>query len=226
MGRLRRVRAIATVVAVPFACYAGNKGQEKLLAWNLPTLVEAFLVLLLILAVFLGVRQLAMWLLASRRVRRWILREQFIEGKWMDVVRRKGEVVNVGVLNFDIRGDVLHVWGSNFRTDATVQNAFNSEMTNFAWPKLLFYFESDQQTTGSPTSEGTAELRFTPAGSGPPQKYSGFCRNFNGQRGDCSGWRVTDDKTLAALNDPVATEKIVLDIVRRETGKSSGSMKR
>lgn len=223
MERLRKARTFVTAVAVPLSYYAGSKGQEMLVKWNLPALVEALLVLLLVLTIFFGVRQLAMWLLALRRVRRWILRGQFIEGTWMDVVRRKGEVVNVGVLNFDIRGDVLHVWGNNFRTDGTVQNAFNSEMTKLTWPKLLFYFESDQQTTGSPTSEGTAQLRFAPVESGLPQRYSGFCRNFNGQRGDCSGWRVADEATLMALKNPAETKKIVLDVIRSESGTSAGN---
>ena len=224
MKRFARTREVVTVVAVPLACYAAMKGEEWLATLQIPGWLHVVLVVAVIVLAFGVIRQAGVWLLGFRRVRGWILGRQSIEGTWMDVVRRNEEVVNVGVLHFEVRGYALHVFGKNYATDGTVQNAFDSRTVDWEWPTLEFSFRSDQRITGSPTSGGTAELRFAPSDRGLTQSYSGFCRNHNGQRGDCAGWRVKDAATLTARKTPSSARAVILKVVRGEAAVSPGRM--
>lgn len=218
MKRLQKIKSGINFVAVPLACFAAKVSLDYLGRLQIHFLVKGLLVLLAIFLVYIVIRQAGTWILFSSTVRQILIGKEWIEGTWMDIVRVKDQIQKVGVLYFEVREDSIFVTGSNYKTNGEVDNSFTSEITKFDWPKLRLWYQSDKRTIGSPTSGGFSELRFVPR-EGPPQKYSGFCQDYNGKRGNCSGWRIIDKSILKKLDNPSTTKEVILQQVEGESIK-------
>lgn len=224
MKRLKTLKEAISAVGVPVSALVGKQGEEYLANRTLPSPLRFVLVFLLILVVYIGIRRAAGWLLTLRSLRRLVVRSQFVEGTWMDVVRLRGEVAYVGVLRFSVEEERLRITGENYTVDCVLENSFNSDMVDLDWPVVTFTYSADREVAGNAESQGFSRIRFAER-DGPPCRYKGFYQDTNGRRADYIGWRITNSDELAAIDDPLKIREVIRAVVKRENRGPEGMVK-
>lgn len=154
-------------------------------------------------------------------IRRSFLREEFVEGYWIEFLTENGTLESVGVvvIKADKEGKGLKLSGDNYKynsgSDFSLNYRFSSknELTRLQFPVLDFAYVNRFSTpvNGRSSIEGVAQLTFSSI-QGTPSLYHA---SFNLAEDDprivgLEGWKLQDKNDLNKLkNDFTQVNKIL-----------------
>jgi hypothetical protein len=205
MNRFERLATLATAVGIGVGVVIASASRAMLTRHQIPsayvTAIDALVITVASLAVRLLTEEVALnW----RFVRKLLLRRQFVEGTWIDVVQRDGAPSVIGIVRFEPSGSFISYSGENLdvRTGAYLGH-FSTEMVANAWPRIRFkYTAFDHASSSDPFVQGFGELQFL-GEMRYPDRYVGYCiDSLRGQRHLIEGRRITDTATICALTSP------------------------
>lgn len=136
-------------------------------------------------------------------LRKWILGTQYVEGRWISVVRdQQGHILNYGLKSIEPKGESLLYSGENYDPKNRMhQGYFASELLMFEWPRIRYKYSYSRPDNEVVSKEGYGELQFV-SRNGPPFKHSGFFIDLlEGTRYTFEGWKVTDPKLIEDFDD-------------------------
>jgi len=151
-------------------------------------------------------------------LRRMLLRKDFIEGTWKDVVRRDCDELNAtgGIVQITYSDGGLKVSGETFDAAGNPIGNFNSLVTHYDKGELVYCFSKYVSRSGErPVSPGYCLYRFSTAlGQPRPHSFYGyfFKEDDNAMyRVDC--WRLTKADEDAVRRGPESTASLVQELI-------------
>lgn len=139
--------------------------------------------------------------------RRLVLRDQFVEGCWADVVIASGKELSGGIVRIFYRDGEMKVAGTTYDRNGKRIGPFSSKHSMFCDNELVYVYTKDQQAAGS-ESHGFGTYTFQPSESWSPTELDGFFSS----RDSTHDWRVHGRKLKHAPPRNAAAEG---DLVRR-----------
>jgi len=164
------------------------------------------------------------WLFEHNRLlRRILLGGKFVEGTWIEALKKGDEILSVGVVWFENHEYGLKVHGFNYDHAGNVNLHFESktDLLTIEWP-----FVSFAHTVSSHYSikinEGITHIHFSYRGNKPPKTYSAsFINAGDGERIGLEGWRLEDKNDLEAIHDPSKLPEVLQKWVAKKELSSS-----
>lgn len=140
--------------------------------------------------------------------RRLVLRDQHVEGWWIDAVIRPGDELTGGIVEIFYRKGGLKISGTTFNRRGKRIGPFNSKNSMFYDNELIYVYTKDPQASAAPHSHGFGTYEFQPSGSWSPKEFNGFFSSRESEQ----EWRVHGRK-LPEPPPPTDDEKG--ELVRR-----------
>ncbi len=148
------------------------------------------------------------WLLNLPWIRRRILGPYYVEGTWVDRMKKGGKVIATGVTKIEANDQSIIISGVDESEDRAT-GRYTTELHTLGWPCVGYMYRYSRSDTDS-TASGLVEMQFEP-GSGPPKRYSGdYLDPTDGRKISFEGWRIEDPDLLRELDDPVERKKAIL----------------
>ena len=147
---------------------------------------------------YLGTGQiLARW----KWLRKFILREKFIEGTWIEsIVPANGERM-ISRITISFERDKIKLQGMNYNLKGKEIGSFSTEMACFKWPRIDYQYNWTRFDDSSYDIDGIGYIRFTGSGN-EPLTYNGHYFTTEGSRCCISGTKITKEDEIQSLNDP------------------------
>ena len=140
-------------------------------------------------------------------IRRLILGRYYVEGTWLDRMKKDNKMIAIGVTRIQADDQSIMISGGDESEDGAT-GRYNTELHSLGWPCVGYmyrYSRSDADNTAS----GLVEMQFEPRG-GPPKRYSGdYLDPTDGRKISFEGWRIEDPDLLRELDDPVERKKAI-----------------
>ncbi len=149
------------------------------------------------------------YLYGIRVLREQILRDQYVEGTWVECVTdHSTSTRRFGIITISPVPSGVLLTGENFDSVGDSVSTFCSDIVSITWPKLAYTyteFESRRSTheIGNQDQAGRGDLLFDLIRSAP-QRFTGhFEETTHGRRYEMQAWRVNrKNNLLADLNSP------------------------
>jgi hypothetical protein len=131
----------------------------------------------------------------SRRIRRWIAQDDFVEGWWLDVAKdpASGLSTHAALQQVSYREGAFVVSGSSYLRGGERLASWSSEACAYVHRTLFVVYEAQTAEVGGLYERGLVEMKFDT----PPTSYSGSYRDFSGQViRSLRGERISDRELL------------------------------
>lgn len=157
--------------------------------------------LVLLLLAHVGVVAIKSVLDNSRLLRRWLLRDQFFEGVWVDVVEE--EPRHFAIVQIEFRDGAYEINGEAYAGNASFLGNWKSSEAWATSRQLRYTYRGSVQNPAVWDYDGMTEYNFVGNEGGAPNTFSGFYVDLNREpvRKRIRGQRVSsaDAKRLADL---------------------------
>ncbi|HEX6201579.1 MAG TPA: hypothetical protein VF100_01175 [Thermoanaerobaculia bacterium] len=140
--------------------------------------------------------------------RRLVLRDQFVEGCWIDAVIAPGKELSGGIVRIFYRDGEMKISGTTYDRRGKRIGPFSSKHSMFCDNDLVYVYTKDRQAGGGSESHGFGTYTFKPSESWSPTELDGFFSS----RDSAHDWRVHGRKLEDA---PPRNVEIEGDFVRR-----------
>jgi hypothetical protein len=200
MSRLENTLTACAVALAAVLTASAHRLEEPLeLSWGLKLLIDCGI----IAVCFTLLKELiAATLLESAAVRRLVLRGEFVEGTWIDVVSYPDRDPLIGIVHIGSHRSRLTYYGENLHSDGTHANQFSTEAARLDFPRLTFHYAAGGSGGERPYLAGIGAITFDLPGPAGPSRYSGHCLDaVEGVRHTLIGIRVEDPGDLVELSD-------------------------
>lgn len=202
MKRLKSFGRISAATGVAIGVTLGQWITAWLQQYSLPPWFTLVLMLGIVILFSVIVKEGGENILAlSKPLRRLLLGRRNVEGAWIEVTERSGELRYISLVRLEVEGGELRISGENFDHTGRRDGTFSSDMLVVKWPKIMYKFEAVRAEGKNPTYVAYGQIHFAER-DGPPGRYHGFFLDFNeGTRNDFSGWRISDSEDLQVLDE-------------------------
>ena len=156
---------------------------------------------------------------SSGLVKKWILKEDYIEGVWQDVTYESNKITGGGIINIKIEGDSIKVDGDNYEYQngtCRKKGRFWSTMSIFSDKNLEFAYKSNNRSDDK-DAPGFTRYRFSSVGSQMPVHYDGFF--FNSNNKDMiivEAEKIVDKKKVRLLSSSNEKIKTVKEFIEKK----------
>jgi hypothetical protein len=166
------VATLAAAAALVITDATGAFLKNRLLA-------GAAAVVLVSLAALVGSTLLENAVDRSGRMRRWIAKDDFVEGWWLDVSKdpASGSSTHAAVQQVSYRDGGFEVSGSSYLRGGERFATWSSVACAYVRRTLFVVYEAQTDEVGGGFGRGLVEMKFDT----PPTSYSGSYRDFSGQ---------------------------------------------
>lgn len=125
--------------------------------------------------------------------RRLVLRDRFVEGRWVDVVVAPDGGLTGGLIEIFYRDGELCLSGTTYDRRGKWVGTFHSKHSMLCDNQLVYVYTKDAQAHAEPESHGFGTYTFLPSGRRSPTELTGFFSSRQSAR-DASvyGRKVTD----------------------------------
>lgn len=127
--------------------------------------------------------------------RRLVLRDQFVEGCWADVVIGPGRELSGGIVHIFYRDGELRISGTTYDRRGKRIGPFFSKHSMFCDNDLVYVYTKDPQALGASPSHGFGTYTFQPSQSWSPTEFNGFFSS----RESAQDWQVHGRKMTHPL---------------------------
>ncbi len=165
-------------------------------------------------------------------IRRMLLRDQYLEGTWFDIMRVDGKPTEVGLSwlgyeNWEVKytGEDYDLKYDSGGTDLAMTHRFPYTGEKVVYSKdnkLLYKYTADRSDRNDPEIAGYGELQFHPGQRGIPTRYSGHYLRPEGdaklRKVSFEGFRLDEKKHreyLNRINDAETRKDAIRDLLRR-----------
>jgi hypothetical protein len=135
----------------------------------------------------------------SKRLRRWIAEDDFIEGWWIDQSKdlTSGCYTHAALLQITFREGAFVVTGSSYLPSGDRLSTWSSVACGYGGRTLYVVYEAETDAVGGGFERGLVRMQF----DAPPTSYSGYLKDFTGQiTRSIRGQKIGDDD-LAQHNE-------------------------
>ncbi len=222
MKNLVKVSRVAGGIGVALGVTLGQQLFVWLAKHSLPPWFSLILTLAAVVILSDIIREATSNLVSiSRPLRRLILGRQDIEGTWIEVTGKNGEVRYVSLIRLEIEDETVRISGENFDEEGKRDGTFLSDMLVVTWPVLKYKFTAVRAAGKIPSYTAYGQIQFAER-DGPPTRYHGFFLDFNeATRNDFSGWRLRKSEELTLLDQPDTFGGALLDIAKEYLAAST-----
>ncbi len=142
------------------------------------------------------------WLLDWSPLRRLVLGWHYVEGTWLDVMRKESAVLAIGITRIQADGQRIRIAGDDFDPNARFTGRYWTEILSIDWPRVRYLYHYHRSDASNPADPGFATIQFDER-RGTPVRYKGdFFDRSDGKQIEFEGWRVQDRALLRKLDDP------------------------
>jgi hypothetical protein len=106
--------------------------------------------------------------------RRLVLRDQFVEGQWADVVVAPDGDVTGGIVEIFYRDGELKISGTTYDREGKWIGTFFSKHSMLCDNELIYVYTKDPQARAEPDSHGFGTYTFRPSPWRSPTEFNGF----------------------------------------------------
>jgi hypothetical protein len=166
------VASLAAAVAVLVADAAGAFLNHKLLGGVAAVLFVSLMALIVSTTLDRAVDK-------SKRIRRWIAKDDFVEGWWIDSAKDpvSGSITHVAIQQITYREGSFYVSGSSYLRGGDRLATWSSVACAYSHRTLFVVYEAQTELVGGGFERGLVQMQF----DAPPTSYSGHLHDFSGQ---------------------------------------------
>jgi len=166
---------------------------------------------------------LELFLDSSKRLRKFILGRQFIEGTWLDISKAEGQPIIIAVSRIEFAGSSVRFAGEDFSMDTRRRGHYLTDIAWLDWPRLKYKYTYQVSDACQISNQGYGEKLFIER-DGLPREYVGFYFDLlEGKRVTYEGWRVEDPALLRQLDDPKTRRQAAIDFFKWRIEELGGS---
>ncbi len=223
MNRQKLVRDLESALGVAVGVVLSQQTSHLAKSWfPVPGVTAAFSIIVIAVAIVVIRFFAGSLFVRSRVLRRILMGNQYVEGTWFDIMRKNGEVAEIGFSRIIYTRAGVKFFGEDYAL--TMENGFpyRAELVQIEWPKLKYVYTANRSDSADEVTTGYGILDFLEERHGPPKKYSGKYFVLRGtDTVSFEGIRLHEkhDKDLIhQLDDPLLRKQALSDLLEKYDG--------
>lgn len=176
-----------------------------------------FASVIIVFLLFIVLRFVLLRIINTSTIRKLILKDNFIEGQWAEIVYdREGKPVSYGLLTIKGKGSSILIHGDSFdlKTHEHI-GSFKSNSFSYSEPNLSYHYKYDQSRANHIT-EGVSRIKFISRGKKEPIIHTGFFFDIeNESKYNFTSWKIIDKKLMEKIESPENFNTEILSYIQR-----------
>lgn len=143
MNPAKKLSNVFRVIGITVAGAASSGLKDALSSASVSSRVAAALSILAIPIISEGLSSGFKWLFEhSRPLRRLLLGGKFVEGTWIEIVKKGNEILSIGIIWFENEEYGIKVHGFNYDLDGNINFHFESkrDLVQIEWPSVQYAY--------------------------------------------------------------------------------------
>lgn len=214
MDTLSKIKSIADAAGVLVGILLAKAAQDYLTSHGILSFYNFIAFVFILFATKFSITLIFDQIVLSNKwLRKIILKDEFIEGIWLERVENFGLGTITTISKISFKDGKYNFSGTNYSDDGKrVHSNFKADMVAVQGNTMIYKTTRDSQGV---SEEGFGRMRFSSFGSGPPKEFTGFFDLGDGKgRHNVVAKKIVGKNELLNIESPIERPKLINDFLQ------------